>query len=102
MAIIGLRDLIPSINCLPVKKVFCKFDISGDTKEPVITNKHPVLGNSANFLEIISLEIDVPTDLNYAPVLTVYAYDNAMGFLGSRLVGVANIPLEKHCRKILK
>ncbi len=102
MAIIGLRDIIPSIDLFPVKKVFCKFDVSGDTKEPVITNKHAVIGGASNVLEVISLEIDVPLDLEYAPVLTVYAYDHVMGFLGTRLLGVANIPLEKYCAKVLK
>lgn len=102
MAIIGLRDIIPSINLFPVKKIFCKFDISGDTKEAVITNKHAVIGGSCNVLEVISLEIDVPVDPDFSPVLTVYAYDHVMGFLGTRLVGVANIPLEKQCKKVLK
>ena len=102
MAVIGLRDVIPSLNLLPVKKVFCKFDISGDTREPVITNKHPVQGGASNFLEVISLDIDVPTIIDYAPVLTIYAYDASLGFLGNRLVGVSNIPLEKYCAKVLR
>jgi hypothetical protein len=102
MAIIGLRDIVPSIDMFPVKKIFCKFDISGDTKDAVITNKHAVLGGSCNVLEIITLEIDVPLDLDFSPVLTVYAYDNLMGFLGSRLVGVTNIPLEKYCRRAVE
>lgn len=102
MAIIGMRDIIPSINMIPVKKIFCKFDISGDTKEAVVTNKHPVIGGACNLSEVISLEIDVPTNLDFSPVLTVYAYDNVMGFMGSRLLGVTNIPLEKYCRKVLK
>jgi hypothetical protein len=102
MAVIGLRDVIPSLNLLPVKKVFCKFDISGDTREPVITNKHPVQGGASNFLEVISLDIDVPTIIDYAPVLTIYAYDASLGFLGNRLVGVCNIPLEKYCAKVLR
>jgi len=102
MAIIGLRDIVPSIDFFPIKKVFCKFDISGDTKEAIVTNKHAVLGGASNMLEVISVEIDVPLDIEYAPVLTVYAYDHVMGFLGTRLVGVANIPLEKYCRKVLE
>ena len=102
MAVIGMRDIIPSLNLLPVKKVFCKFDISGDTREPVITNKHPVMGGASNFLEVISLDIDVPTNIDYSPVLTVYAYDASLGFLGNRLLGVCNIPLEKYCAKIIK
>jgi len=101
MAIIGIRDIIPSINLLPVKKIFCKFDISGDTKEPIITHKHAAIGGACNIFEVLSLEIDVPTDLDYSPILTVYVYDNIMGFLGSRLVGVSNIPLEKFCKKVL-
>lgn len=63
MAIIGMRDIIPSLDLFPVKKIFCKFDISGDSKEPVTTNKHPVLSNSSNIFEIIALEIDVPLDI---------------------------------------
>jgi hypothetical protein len=102
MAVIGLRDIIPTINLLPVKKIFCKFDISGDTKEPVLTNKHPVIGGACNLCEVISLEIDVPLNLDYAPVLTVYVYDNLMGFMGSRLVGVTNIPLEKYVIQALE
>jgi hypothetical protein len=75
MAVIGLRDIVPTIDLFPVKKLFCKFDVSGDTKEPVITNKHAVIGGASNFFEVLSLEIDVPLDLTYSPVLTVYAYD---------------------------
>lgn len=63
VGIIGLRDIIPSLDLFPIKKLFCKFDISGDTKEAVITNKHPVIGGASNFLEIITLDIDVPFDL---------------------------------------
>jgi hypothetical protein len=102
VAIIGMRDIISTIDLFPVKKIFCKFDISGDSKEAVITNKHPVIGGSCNIFEILALEIDVPIDLEYSPVLTVYAYDNLMGFLGNRLLGIANIPLDKYCKKILK
>ena len=75
MAIIGLRDIVPTLDLFPVKKLFCKFDVSGDTKDPILTNKHAVIGGSSNFFETISLEIDVPLDLNYSPVLTVYVYD---------------------------
>ena len=101
LGVIGLRDLISSIDLLPVKKLFCKFDISGDSKEPIVTNKHPVKGGASNFLEVLALEIDVPLNLDYAPVLTVYCYDTLMGAFGKRLVGVANIPLESYCEKII-
>lgn len=97
-----MRDIIPSLDLFPVKKLFCKFDISGDTKDAVITNKHAVIGGASNFFEVITLEIDVPLNIEFSPVLTVYAYDNLMGFLGNRLVGVTNIPLEKHCKYVLK
>ena len=96
VAIIGIRNVIPSLDLFPIKKLYCKFDISGDSKEPIITNKHPVKGGSCNIFEIISVEIAVPLDIDYCPVLTVYAYDNLMGFLGSRLVGVTTIPLKKY------
>ena len=75
MGIIGLRDVIPSLDLFPIKKIFCKFDISGDTKDSVKTNKHAVINGSSNVFEIITLDIDVPNDIQYAPVLTVYIYD---------------------------
>lgn len=85
------------MNLFPIKKIFCKFDISGDTKEAIITNPHPVIGGSCNIFEILSLDIDVPMNLEYAPVLTVYVYDNLMGFMGTRLIGITNIPLLPYC-----
>jgi hypothetical protein len=102
IAMIGVRDVLATLNLFPVKKVFCKFDISGDTKEAVITNKHPVIGGSCNLLEILSVDIDVPDNLEYAPVLTVYVYDNFLGIMGSRLLGVTNIPLQSYCEEITK
>jgi hypothetical protein len=77
-----------------------KFDISGDTKDPIVTNKHAVKGGACNVFEIISLDIDVPVNADYSPVLTVYAYDNLMGIFGQRLVGIANIPLATFCEKV--
>jgi hypothetical protein len=102
IAMIGIRDVLHTLNLFPVKKIFCKFDISGDTKDAVITNKHPVIGGSCNLLEIVSVDIDVPENLEYAPVLTVYVYDNYLGILGSRLLGVTNIPLEDYCKEIMQ
>lgn len=93
--------MLPQLDLFPVKKLFCKFDISGDTKEEILTNKHPVIGGASNFFELISYDFDVPLDLKYSPVLTIFVYDNLMGFLGKRLVGVTNIPLEPYCKKIL-
>jgi len=103
MAIIGLRDIVPSIDLFPVNKVFCKFDISGDSKHPVLTNKHAVFSGSADVLEIITIDVSVPKDLQYSPTLTVYVYDNitGLGGLGDRLVGVASIPLTEHCKSLL-
>ena len=43
MAIMGIRDVVPSLDLFPVKKIFCKFDISGDSKEAIKTNKHAVI-----------------------------------------------------------
>ena len=100
MACIGLRDVIPSIDMFPVKKLSIKLDISGDSKEPIITNKHAVIGGASNFFEILTIPLDVPLDIMYSPVLTVYVYDHVMGFLGTRLLGIANIPLEPYCIKI--
>jgi len=101
IAVIGMRDVLSSLNLFPIKKMFLKFDISGDSKDAIITNKHPVKGGACNFLEIISVDLDVPHELDYAPVLTVYAYDNLMGFLGTRLLGITNIPLLSYCEEIM-
>jgi hypothetical protein len=101
MAIIGLRDVVPSIDLFPVNKIFCKFDVSGDSKHPVHTNKHAVINGAANVFEVITIDIDVPVDIEYAPTLTVYVYDNAFAVFGERLVGIANIPLRPYCKKIL-
>lgn len=102
MAIIGLRDVTPSLDLFPIKKLFCTFDISGDSKDSVKTNKHAVIKGSCNVFEIVSIEVDVPKDIQYAPVLTVYVYDQLMGILGKRLVGVANIPLDRYCKKVME
>lgn len=97
-----MRDIIPSIDLIPVKKLYCKFDISGDTKEAVLTNKHAVKNGACNMFEIITLDIDIPFNIEFSPVLTVYVYDNMMGILGSRLLGITNIPLVSYCEKVLE
>ena len=104
MAIIGLRQIVPSIDLFPVNKIFCKFDISGDSKHPVLTNKHAVFSGSADVLEIITIDVDVPVDLQYSPTLTVYVYDNitGLGAIGDRLVGVASIPLYPYCSRVIE
>ena len=102
MVAIGLRDMVPSIDLFPVNKTFCKFDISGDALHPIYTGTHAVLGGSCNIFEVITIELEVPLDLEFAPVLTVYVYDNMMGVFGERLVGVANIPLYDYCRGVLE
>jgi hypothetical protein len=101
MAVMGLREVVPSIELFPVNKVYCKFDISGDSRHPVKTNKHAVISGSCNVFEVITIDLEVPTDLQYAPTLTVYVYDNVFGIIGERLVGVANIPLRPYCKRIL-
>ena len=50
---IGLRDLVDSISFIPLKRVTCKFDVSGDTKDAMETNKHSVRYNSCNIGEIV-------------------------------------------------
>lgn len=102
MACIGLRDVVSSIDLFPLKKVYCSFDISGDTKEAVVTNQYPVQGCAVSILEVVTVNVNIPLDIIYAPVLTVYVYDNKMGFLGDRLVGVVNIPLKRYCKRLLK
>ena len=63
MAVIGMRDIVSSLDYLPVKKLSLKFDISGDSKEPITTEKHGVKGGSTNFFEMVQVEVDVPLDL---------------------------------------
>jgi hypothetical protein len=99
---IGIRDLVPTLNLFPIKKMFCKFDISGDTKGTIVTNPHPVIGGSCNIFEILSLPVEVPLKLDYAPVLTVFFYDNLMGIFGTRLVGICNIDLRSYVERIFK
>lgn len=82
LACIGLRDIVASLDLFPVKKISCKFDISGDSAEPITTGKHPVKGGSSNIFEIQTIDLEVPLDIQFSPVLTVYIYDNLMGFLG--------------------
>lgn len=101
MAIIGLRDVVPSIDLLPVNKVFCKFDISGDSKIPVSTFTHVVKNGSCSLLELVNLDIEVPLDLRFAPTLTVYVYDTIIAGAGERLVGTGSISLLPYCRKII-
>jgi hypothetical protein len=102
MAIIGLREVVPSIDLFPVNKIFCKFDISGDIKHPIYTNKHAVRNGTCNMFEIITIDLDVPIEIEYAPVLTIYLYDNILGLMEERLVGVANIDLKEYCRTIIQ
>jgi hypothetical protein len=96
-----MRDVIHSMNLISIKKIFFKFDISGDTKEPIFTSSHPVIGGSCDIFEVQALDIEVPYNLEFSPVLTTYCYDNGGGFLGNRLLGVTNIDLRPHCEKIL-
>jgi hypothetical protein len=95
--IIGIRELIPSINLLAVKKLTIEFDVSGDSNDPVVTDKHSVLGGACNFFDTMAINIDVPLDIRFSPVLTVFVYDHVPIF-GKRLVGLTNIALEKYCK----
>lgn len=92
---IGIRDLIDAINVVPLKRLSVKFDVSGDSQEAMESNKHAVQYNSCNLVEILTVPIDVPLNPLYSPVLSVYIYDHILGFIGSRLVGICHIPLEK-------
>lgn len=85
---IGIRDLIDSINIVPLKRLSLKFDVSGDTQEAMESNKHPVRFNSCNILEILKVPIDLPLNPLFSPVLSVYVYDHVLGFIGSRMIGI--------------
>lgn len=99
---IGIRDLLSAINIIPLKRLSVKFDISGDTQEAMESNKHPVQYNSCNIVEILKVPIDIPLNPLYSPVLSVYVYDHILGFIGTRLVGICHIPLDKVVKRSLQ
>ncbi|CAI2384461.1 unnamed protein product [Moneuplotes crassus] len=99
---IGIRDLIDSINIVPLKRLSLKFDVSGDTHEAMESNKHPVRYNSCNIGEILDVPIDIPLNPLYSPVLSVYVYDHILGLIGTRLIGISHIPLSSIVRKTLR
>ena len=99
---IGWRDIIDSMSFVPIKRLSWTFDISGDSKEPIETNKHLVSFNSWNLSEIISVPVDIPIDPLFSPVLSVYIYDHALGLIGTRLIGMCHIPLNRYVKIALK
>jgi hypothetical protein len=102
MAVIGLRNMIETLDLFPINKVYLKFDINGDMKHPIYTAKHAVRNNSCDFFENITMEMDVPLDIYYSPTLTVYIYDNVFGVFNERLIGCANISLYGHCYDVIE
>lgn len=80
--------MIDSIDFIPMKRLSCKFDVSGDTKDAMDTNKHVVNHGSCNISEIITVPVDIPLNPLFSPVLTVYVYDHVLGVLGTRLAGI--------------
>lgn len=99
---IGVRDLIDSINIVPLKRLSLKFDISGDTQEAMESMKHSVKYNSCNIGEILDVPIDIPLNPLYSPVLSVYVYDHVLGLIGTRMIGIWNIPLGNVVKKALR
>ena len=101
MVAIGLRNLISSIDLIPLKRISLKFDVQGDSKHASETDKHNVKGPSCNIFEIKTIDVHVPLNLLYSPVLSIYVFDHLFGFLGTRLVGLVNIPLQDLCKLML-
>lgn len=99
---IGIRDLIDSMNFIALKRISCKFDVSGDSHEGMDTNKHLVKYNSVNLSEIITVPIDVPINPLFSPVLSVYVYDHVLGIVGTRLIGICHIPLNRYVKIALR
>lgn len=99
---IGIRDLIDSINIVPLKRLSLKFDVSGDSHEAMESNKHPVRYNSCNIGEILKVDIDLPLNPLFSPVLSVYVYDHVLGILGTRMIGICHIPLCNLAKKTLR
>ena len=77
----GLRDLVPSIDFIPLKKVEMVFDLTGDDERANKTKKVVVRNKSANIFESIVLDVPIPINHLYAPVLTIYCYDHVLGFV---------------------
>jgi hypothetical protein len=102
MAVIGLREMIPTLDLFPINKVYLKFDINGDMKHPLYTSKHPVKYQSSDIFEVITMDLDVPLNLFYAPTLTIFIYDNVLGVFDERLIGVANLHLYSFCEQIVE
>lgn len=99
---IGVRDLIDSINIVPLKRLSLKFDVSGDTQEAMESNKHSVRYNSCNLGEILDVPVDIPLNPLYSPVLSVYVYDHVLGLIGTRMIGICHIPLSKIVKRTLR
>lgn len=54
---------------------------------------------SVNFFQSIVLEVPVPINPSYAPVLTIFCYDYVLG-LFKRLVGISSIPMRYFVGKL--
>ena len=49
-----------------------------------------------------SVPLDIPLNPMFSPVLTVYFYDDVLGFIGSRLIGICHIPLKRYVKSSLQ
>ena len=76
------------------------FDLTGDDERANKTKKVVVRNKSANIFESIVLDVPIPIDHLYAPVLTIYCYDHVLGFV-RRLVGISQLPLKTFVSKLL-
>ena len=72
---IGLRDIDLEVGKIQPKKCYSTFDISGDEFEPVKTDPIKIKNGGININKLISLDIDIPHNKHFCPMLDICAWD---------------------------
>jgi hypothetical protein len=75
--VIGLRDIDAEIGDTIPEKCSVSFDVSGDDNEAMFTDAKPVLNGGLTLNRLISLELDVPNNQNFCPILDVYMWEES-------------------------
>jgi C2 domain len=86
---LGLRDLE---SIFGVHKTFIQFELPSGKKFHTIKASVPT-PTSPNFLQVIRVEIDVPIELLYAPMIDIEVRDIMFGGFIKRLIGSASLNL---------
>lgn len=100
--VLGLRDLKPAINWLPVNKAFMRFDLNslelpGNAVNARTAETQPFEeGSDPNILTIISSSCKMPLDPLYASNFTVTVHDTVLGGATQPLIGSFSINLSRY------